>query len=140
MSTNSPWGYVDYAKRLCDGVVDVNTPSHGGLRVDRVWAEKNLTEQARKYASDEDRKYFWFEEDCNWTIVIFEHPELARDEKQFQDAKQILCYWEFGYLFDRGLKNMINVDRLKDMIEMEKQFHSPQLANYQKIYTELTQN
>jgi len=70
----SPWGLVDSCRELAPGVFQVSTPGHGGLM---VFAEVELSERARtlnRYGGVFGG-YYCYEEDCEWALPIFEHPE-----------------------------------------------------------------
>lgn len=65
---HSPWGRIDHQKTIAPGIVEVSTPSHGG-----VWLspERNalVPENAR-------RPDGWYEEDCQWSVVVLSFPDL----------------------------------------------------------------
>lgn len=77
---NSPWGEIQTSTRLADGVRWVSTASHGGLMVTRKVAEAQLSAKAISAA----RYGGWycdhlcFEEDCEYAVAFYEHPEWAR--------------------------------------------------------------
>ena len=71
----SPWGQIDYVDQIEPGLSWVSTPSHGGLRVSKAYAQKNLSIPARDAGIDY-AGYLWYEEDCDWAIVALERPRL----------------------------------------------------------------
>lgn len=66
----SPWGKIDYLTTLIEGVENVSTPSHGGIKLSRK-RNAAVPEYMRREGG-------WYEEDCDWAIpfVVFE-AELA---------------------------------------------------------------
>lgn len=53
---NSPWGIIDAAQSLADGIVSVQTPSHGG-----IWLSDARLAQM---PPDQRSTDAWYEEDC----------------------------------------------------------------------------
>lgn len=53
---DSPWGPIDNADVLADGIVSVHTPSHGG-----IWLSNARLAQM---PSDQRSTDAWYEEDC----------------------------------------------------------------------------
>ncbi len=53
---NSPWGVIETAELLADGIVSVQTPSHGG-----IWLSKARLAQM---PPDQRSTDGWYEEDC----------------------------------------------------------------------------
>jgi hypothetical protein len=102
----TPWGIADDVKVVRSGVRWYSTPGHGGLAVSKGVAEKMLSDAAR-YAGSYANGYFWFEEDCQYAIPLYEHPE-----------------WQAGlfvYTFEK--------DRLLEIIKMYDQQYLDNLAN-----------
>lgn len=66
----SPWGQIDHVSRLFRGASIVSTPGHGGLRLGRAFAEKELPSIALKYAIRQG-EYYFFEEDCAWSVAVY---------------------------------------------------------------------
>ena len=64
----TPWGTADHITILADGVRRVDTPSHGGYKLD---ARMN-----RKVAEAWRQDGGWYEEDCDWAIVVITFPDL----------------------------------------------------------------
>ena len=82
----SPWGRIDSDNVIADGIVFVNTPSHGGM-----WIS-----QSRRDAMPEPFRSpetfaggNWFEEDCDATRVVLSFPDLFKPE-QVSWAKAVL--------------------------------------------------
>ena len=69
----TPWGMSQQHVVIEPGLHDVSTASHGGFLVSKSWADKHLTNEAKE-AGWEWGNYYAFEEDCDWAIVVFEHP------------------------------------------------------------------
>ena len=93
---STPWGEADHVEKIGEGVVQVGTPSHGGIGVDREVAAKRLTAAARAQAITQGGRY-WFEEDCDWAIVAAEFPEHFPDVDP-DKVKESLERWNKEYL------------------------------------------
>lgn len=60
----SPWGKIDDASQIADGVWSVGTPRHGGIKLSRK-ANGLIPHQFRSPNG-------WYEEDCKqWIVVLF---------------------------------------------------------------------
>lgn len=81
---HSPWGWVDHSKTLADGIVEVQTPSHGGIHLspERV---AMMPDVARRPGG-------WYEEDCEWSLVALRFPE-AFTSKQHALALKTARGW-----------------------------------------------
>lgn len=78
MSTSTPWGIADYIQPCVRGVALVQTPSHGGIRVSKGLAERELSNSCRA-AGEQMYGYYFFEEDCACALPFFEHPEWFKN-------------------------------------------------------------
>lgn len=102
---DTPWGRSDHKQTLINGVVSVDTPSHGGLMIQKDVANKLLTPQAiQKGMSFGD--YLCYEEDCDIAIPVYEIAEI-REQLYKEDAENrlmmSLSLWNADYLIARGL-------------------------------------
>lgn len=80
---NTPWGKADHVESPVRGVHFVSTPSHGGIMVSKELAERVLSDKARSlnvYGGIYNG-YYCFEEDCEWALVLYEHPEWEAEEE-----------------------------------------------------------
>lgn len=71
---NTLWGRVQVAYKITDGVSWYSTAGHGGLWVSSSAARRFLTPQARELGTKWGGAY-WYEEDVQWEIPFYEHPE-----------------------------------------------------------------
>lgn len=94
--TRTPWGNADHVKTLTEGVIEVGTPTHGGIGVRHDVAKAKLSTHARAEAINE-YGHLWFEEDCDWAIVCNEMPELF-SERHRELAAESLERWNKTYL------------------------------------------
>ena len=65
--TQSPWGIVDGSHEIATGIVEVSTPSHGGIKL----APRRQTEILRRFPAF--RTFAggsWYEEDCDACLVV----------------------------------------------------------------------
>jgi len=74
MATSTPWGVADNIEKCIRGVALVQTPSHGGFRISKGRAERELSEACRSYG-EQMYGYYFFEEDCAYALPLYEHPE-----------------------------------------------------------------
>lgn len=63
------WGESQHTKKLADGILSVETSSHGGIILSNA---RNAELQAVLGVSREDRSY---EEDCNYHLVVLAFPK-----------------------------------------------------------------
>lgn len=87
----SPWGLVQTAETVAPGITFVTTAGHGGFHLtdDRV---KQMPRALRKPNGD-----VWFEEDCEWGLVVLSFPDLfsKKDRKLARDV--VKSYFPFRY-------------------------------------------
>ena len=65
--TNSPWGRVQHAEKIAEGIWVAHTAGHGGIRVS---PELNASIPAAFRNRDG-----WYEEDAEWSFVALTFPE-----------------------------------------------------------------
>src|ERR1700761_7735189 len=82
----SPWGAVDGGEAVGDGLFSVSTSSHGGMFV-----PDNLNRTIPEPFRRKDR---WYEEDCDYAIVIFFLPKYFTQE-QVEQARKVLKCWKW---------------------------------------------
>lgn len=79
--TSSPWGPVQRAKRLAEGIWSVSTSGHGG-----IWISNERVQQLHEIMGYNYptfcKDYQWYEEDCDWTIPVI----AFRIESHYEDA------------------------------------------------------
>lgn len=97
---HTPWGGADHVENLGEGVIQVGTPSHGGIGVEKSLAAKRMSVEARSEAIQQDG-WYWFEEDCDWALVAAEIPELF-SERHRELAAESLKRWHPKYLAATG--------------------------------------
>ena len=93
---NTPWGNADQVDKLAKGIIQVGTPSHGGIGVKQDVAAEKLSAAARAEAINQ-HGHLWFEEDCDWAIVAREMPEMF-SERHRELAVESLKRWNERYL------------------------------------------
>ena len=88
----TPWGSSQHQKKVTEGIVFYDTASHGGYKlsnekINEMPAElKNIKPWAGAG---------WYEEDCDWSIVVLSFPEFFTIE-QIKGA--LLTAKNTGYL------------------------------------------
>ncbi len=68
----TPWGKADSQQVYADGITFYGTPSHGGFKLSR---ERN----AQVHPALRQRGG-WYEEDCEYHIVVYTFPEVFAAE------------------------------------------------------------
>lgn len=83
----TPWGTADRVRYHAEGIVFYGTPSHGGFKLDR---QRNAAVPDYMRAPGG-----WYEEDCDWAIVVVVHPIAFKDDpKALEDARDSLRNWQ----------------------------------------------
>lgn len=92
---NTPWGNSDYQKTIAPGIVEVGTPSHGG-----IWLSPERVAQLPLGIDNFLHDLRWWEEDCDWCIpyVIFAddiraHGQAYKFESNLLIARETLERW-----------------------------------------------
>jgi hypothetical protein len=67
MATQTPWGKADHVSKVTRGIIFYGTPSHGGYHVSKTLNAR--VDPAWRNALG------WYEEDCDWAIVVLTFPE-----------------------------------------------------------------
>ena len=76
---NSPWGTVQGSETLADGITQVYTAGHGGIKLSPA-RQKQLLLKGVKSQSNFLKSDQWWEEDCDWAIPFV---NFADDIKSF---------------------------------------------------------
>lgn len=100
---SSPWGKIDHVTIWERGISFVGTPSHGGVRVAKGYAERKLSAECRSRAIDSGA-YLFFEEDCDYALPLWELPHLwAKANVTRESLLSSLSAYNPGYLIARGV-------------------------------------
>jgi len=83
---STPWGRAQYSLTFARGVASVGCAGHGGIRVSRGLAKKKILPEVLK-AAIETPGYFWFEEDCAYSLVVLSMKDLFFDPQIIESAK-----------------------------------------------------
>jgi len=98
---STPWGTADHVEKIAEGVIEVGTPSHGGIGIEKPLAEQRLSTEARAKAIQQGG-WFWFEEDCDWAIPVAEMPDLFTEPRHGPErVAEVLERWHPEYLAAR---------------------------------------
>lgn len=129
---NTPWGKSDSKTTVTRGISFVGTPSHGGFAVTPSAALKFLStsavSRALKYGS-----YYFFEEDCDYAIVMLELLEKAKSLLAVlgtiptrESLIASLSRWHADYLVERNIQPnpegvaWFNANRQQDRMRADK--------------------
>ena len=93
---NTPWGPSEPESETtyAEGIVGVSTASHGGIKVFGPALEQ-LSKEARLFGIRLEGALF-YEEDCDWAIVVREIPDAFDDSPEKVTAS--LERWNKPYL------------------------------------------
>ena len=71
---STPWGHADHQETIAPGIVEVSTPSHGGvwLSAARVLEMPEMLRAQSRFNNNGN----WFEEDCDRVLVVLSFPKL----------------------------------------------------------------
>jgi hypothetical protein len=99
----SPWGGADSTKKMCDGIYEVKTNSHGGWYVS---PEKNAMIPKRIRAKCEIGNG-WYEEDMDFIVpLFFFRKEISEEKSKMTDKKIKTLFAKFmWYNFALNHKN-----------------------------------
>jgi hypothetical protein len=98
---NTPWGHSQQTEQLAEGIVQVFTSSHGGIRLSE---ERQAAVHKAWRAGAPDTAGRWYEEDCEWAIVAATFPE-AFDADDVASAHESLKAWyPYAYMRVFGVK------------------------------------
>jgi hypothetical protein len=87
--TNSPWGLIQQVTQIAEGIWQVSTASHGGLKVsDQRLAAMPAQQRTTPYSHDG-----WFEEDLDWALVAVSFPEAFRPEDVVMARQSLAQYY-----------------------------------------------
>lgn len=76
--TSTPWGRADTVTKIADGIYRVDTPGHGGYWLSR---SRNAVVRKRIPLFKTFAGGPWYEEDCDWAVVVAAFPECFKPEK-----------------------------------------------------------
>lgn len=92
---HTPWGEADHVEHVAPGVMQVSTPSHGGLYVDHI--------RNQKIPAALRRDDGWYEEDCDWAIPVTFLPGLM-DERKERALESLKRWHPVQYALHYGVK------------------------------------
>lgn len=90
----SPWGIIDYVQYIALGITHVATPGHGGFKLNRSMNAKMPKEYRREGG--------WYEEDCEWALVVLTFPIYFTDEQVAQAERSAKNYFPHEYMAVTG--------------------------------------
>ncbi len=91
VASDSPWGKAESVTEIADGILLYSTSSHGGYRLS---ARRNVQIPMilKKATCGELGLKGWYEEDCDWAIVVHAFPECFGRRKHAQALKSLKTY------------------------------------------------
>ena len=100
----TPWGERDSIAEYAEGVAFVSTPSHGGSMVhDSIPLSDAAKSRAIHITDDVGESWYFFEEDCDFAIAVFELPVLMATFSNGDAVYNSLVSWHSDYLMERGI-------------------------------------
>lgn len=126
MTNYSPWGAIQDSTTIEKGVRWVSTASHGGLMVTNEAAKTLLSARAiESVHCTESSTHVCFEEDCEYAIAFFEHPEWERalQQKNLDDwHKTLENVWSNppgSYMANAALESVPKIEARLRMTDYE---------------------
>lgn len=87
---NTPWGRTETFKRFCDDIVFYSTCSHGGFRISSKF--KKMID------SGWNRTKVWFEEDCEFAIVVYTFKQYFSDADYISAIDKLKNWYPYEYM------------------------------------------
>lgn len=81
----SPWGQIQHVTHIADGIWQVHTASHGGIKL----SHQRFAAMPRAWRSTPYSGDGWFEEDCDWAFVALAFPD-AFSANEVEEARQTI--------------------------------------------------
>jgi len=86
---STPWGVANHVAPVgTDGILRVDTPSHGGYFVPDALLHR-IPAAHRAYADRVSGSANWYEEDCAWACVAVAFPEHFEGTARGWDGEEI---------------------------------------------------
>lgn len=85
----TPWGAVQTQRTLAEGIIQVSTAGHGGF----VVSDSRLKAMPAKYKVNVYGRGRYFEEDCEWALVVLAFPSEFSEEIQQAAHDTARCYY-----------------------------------------------
>lgn len=92
---STPWGISQRIDRVGLGIAFVSTARHGGYRVSKALAEKRIDHALIEKWAIRLGNYYYFEEDCAWSVVAMAMPEFFNKDVM-PYAVKAFDYWIMG--------------------------------------------
>ena len=107
------WGIADHVTKVSTGIYWCTTSSHGGvwLSIDRRLLMPAVLRKAAVGA--------WYEEDCDWCLVVTAFPECFKDDPQAVESAKVplIPFFVLGFISVATLNNVVDInDGLHDKI------------------------
>lgn len=124
----TPWGPAQHASVLAEGVVSVDTASHGG-----IWlSQPRITQVPEGIAPINGR--CWYEEDCEWALPFVLFDDVSERDLNLGIAIQTLASWNPDWL-DKiataaSVANCAQVTKITQLWERFDQPGKPDLAQF----------
>jgi hypothetical protein len=91
--TSTPWGKAQLSDKSAPGIIFYVTAGHGGYHLSEGRMAQ-LPKEIKDYiGGNYDWQRGWFEEDCDWAMVVYSFPEYF-DLTLLADAYRSLRQWK----------------------------------------------
>lgn len=86
----TPWGWSQTEREIAPGILKVTTASHGGIQLDATRSKefRKKLPTAQLFCGGST----WFEEDCDWALIVVAFPQYFLPE-QVAAAKKSLTHF-----------------------------------------------
>ena len=86
LNITTPWGQADHHQAIAPGIDFYSTPSHGGFKLSPERLARISVMNLVRCRTGLPLQG-WFEEDCDWCIVVIYFPEYFTAEEREMAAK-----------------------------------------------------
>ncbi len=124
----TPWGPAQHTGVLADGIICVETASHGG-----IWLSQARLEQVPDGIAPLNGRS-WYEEDCEWALAFVLFDDVKDRERHLGTAIQTLATWNPDWLYTiaiaAGVPSCAQIAKITHLWDRFEQPGKPDLAQF----------
>lgn len=96
VSSVTPWGKAQLAEDIAPGITRYSTASHGGYFLNRT-ANARVSPLLKCSSFNAQGLDGWYEEDCDWAIVVYTFPQHFSQEKYKRALESLATHHSAAY-------------------------------------------
>lgn len=96
VSSDTPWGKAQSAEDIAPGITAYTTASHGGYFLNRT-ANAKVAPPLKRSTFNSQGLDGWYEEDCDWAIVVYTFPQYFSQEKYKHALESLAAHHSAAY-------------------------------------------